>query len=390
MVRDALVQRPALLSRWPGSRAPASPSATDRLRRAIVVAVPAWAVSRVLAVVSLGLAHAAYGARLHATGPVAGASGWWVWDGGWYRALAEHGYGHAPAGGIRFFPLFPLLGRGLGAVLGGHDGVALVLLANLCALAFAVTLVLLVEREVDAATATRTAWLTLLAPGAVVLALPYSEPIAGLLAAAYLLAVRAGGRAVWWAAPVGLLAGLTRPTGVLLAVVAGLEVLARRPRGRRLASYAAAAAGPVAGAAAFCVWSAAVNGDLLRPYTSQSDRRLRGAIVADPVRALLSAHHGGLAPAANVAIAVLVVALLVVVWRVLPTSIAVWSTLSAAAALTSAHAMSLPRYLSANFPLLVALAVLARSRTRMLVATTACVAGFVAVAVTGFGGTVVL
>lgn len=369
------------------SRTARTAPASDALRRALLVVVPAWLLTRALALVSLHVARITHGGTLRPTGDIANASGWWVWDAGWYRALAEHGYAGAPHGGVRFFPLFPLVGRGLGWVLGGRDDIALIAVANVAAIGYGVAVVLLARRELGWDVARRTGWLTLLAPGAVVLALAYTEPVAGLLAAAYLLAVRAGGRWVWWAVPVGALVGLSRPTGVVIAVVPAVELLTRPETRRHLRALLAAAAAPIAGAAVFCAWSASVYGNALLPYSSQSDPRLRGTIIGNPVSGLLNPPpHGGLPPAANVAMAVGALALLVVAWRVLPPSIAAWSTLLVVAAVTSAHATSLPRYLSADFPLLIALATLTRGRIRMAVVAGASAAGFVAAAVSGFGG----
>ncbi|MCB1258812.1 MAG: hypothetical protein KDB33_00190, partial [Acidimicrobiales bacterium] len=38
-----------------------------------------------------------------------------TWDGTWYRDIAAGGYDAVPLEGIRFFPLYPLLGRVLAA-----------------------------------------------------------------------------------------------------------------------------------------------------------------------------------------------------------------------------------------------------------------------------------
>jgi hypothetical protein len=360
----------------------------DALRRAVVVAVPAWLVSRALALVSLLLARATAGGPLPRAGSLAGAHGFWAWDAQWYRSLAEHGYLHSPKDGQRFFPLFPLLGRGLGAVLGGHDGVALVLLANVFTLGFGVAVVLLVEHELDERTAQRSAWLTLLAPGAVVLAMAYAEPLSGLLGAVFLLLVRRGGRGLWWAVAVGVAAGLTRPTGFLLAVVPVIELVLRRRRDEAVPLLSAAAA-PVVGAGIFCAWAWSVYGDVLAPFHAQSKSGLRGGVVGDPLHGLFGANHAGLPVPVRVVVVVVAVALVVLTWRTLPPSIAAWATLLALAAMTSTRLTSLPRYLSGDFPLLIALAT--RVRGRAAVAAVAVSAGlFVAVAVTAFGGGTVL
>jgi hypothetical protein len=349
-------------------------------RRAVVVALPAWLASRVLVGIALLVTRGLHGGYPRA-GAAPGAHGWWAWDAGWYRAIAVHGYPHTGGEELRFFPLLPLLGRGLGTVLAGHDGIALVVVANLCALLFAAGVVLFTERELDRATAPVAAWLTLLAPGAAVLALAYSEPLAGMLAVGFVLAVRSTDRAVWWAVPVGLLAGLARPTGILLAVIAFVELLRRRPR----VALAGATIAPLAGAAAYCAWTWHVYGNARLPFSTQSKPGLRGGLANNPVHALLfSSTRGGLDRPVRIAVALLAITLLVVVWRLLPLSVAAWSTLALASALTSARADSLLRYLSSDFPLLVALAHVARARLAWLTGF-AFAAAMTAVAVSGFG-----
>jgi hypothetical protein len=361
------------------------------LRRAVVAAVPAWAVSRLLAVASLLATLALHGGHTPTAGGAPGAHGWWGWDAAWYRSIAEHGYAGSPPDGERFFPLFPLLGRGLGWVLGSHDGVALVVLANLFALAFGAAVVLLTRRHLGAEPAGRAGTLTLLAPGAVVLAMAYAEPLSGLLGALFLLSMgRPGGRdSSWWAVPIGLLAGLTRPTGFLLAVVPVVELWQDRRRPDRLRLLAAAAA-PVMGAGAFCLWAWRVYGNPLAPFRAQERPGLRGGIVSDPIKAILfEPNHAGLPIPLRIVVVFAALALVVLVWRVLPRSIAVWASLLLLAALTSTRLTSLPRYISGDFPLWMALATKVRGRV-----AAAVIAGssalFVAVAMTGFGAGTVL
>ena len=81
-------------------------------RRAVVVALPAWLASRVLVVVALLVTRGLHGGYPRA-GAAPGAHGWWAWDAGWYRAIAEHGYPRSGGEELRFFPLLPLLGRGV-------------------------------------------------------------------------------------------------------------------------------------------------------------------------------------------------------------------------------------------------------------------------------------
>jgi hypothetical protein len=360
------------------------------LRRALVVATPPWLASRALAAAALWLAWLRHGHHFPVSGHGApGASGIWAWDAAWYRSIAENGYaGQTHAHGERFFPLLSLLGRWLGAVFGGHAGVALIVLANLAALGFGVGVALLVRHELGDRAATTATWLVLLAPGGVVLAVAYAEALAGMLAVGYLLAVRSRGAATWWAVPAGVLGGLARPTGFLLAVVPLVELwLCRRDTdGRRRLSLLAAVAAPAVGAGIYCAWTAAVDGDLLLPFTAQSAPGLRGGVLANPLHGLFVApNRSGLPVALRVAVVLVALGLLVLAWRLLPRSLAVWATLLVVAAVTSAQGTSLPRYLSADFPLLMALGAVADRGGRAVAAVVASAAAFVVVGVSGFG-----
>ena len=361
-----------------------------QVRRAVLVALPPWLVSRALTGLALWVAWLRHGHRFPVSGHGApGATGVWAWDGAWYRSIAEHGYaGQLHAHGERFFPLLPLLGRWLGGALGGHPGLALLLIANVAALGFGVGVALLTERELGSRAAIPATWLTLLAPGGVVLAIAYAEALAGVLAVGYLLAVRGRDRAVWWAVPLGVLAGLARPTGFLLAVVPLVELWARRrqPGGKARLPLLGALAAPLVGAGLYCLWTASVDGKLFLPFTAQSAPGLRGGVLSNPLHGLFVApNHSGLPVALRVAVVVVAIALLVVTWLRLPASVAAWATLLLVAAVTSAQGTSLPRYLSADFPLLMAMATLVVARRRAVTVTVVSAAMFVVVGASGFG-----
>lgn len=386
-----LVVRRALPAKWrratPAELRRAMPA---DLRRALVIAVPAWLASRALAAAALWICWLRNGHSFPVSGHGApGATGIWAWDAAWYRSIAEHGYaGQLHAHGERFFPLLPLLGRWVGVVFGGRPGVALVVIANLAALGFGVGVALLAQRELGERAAASATWLTLLAPGGVVLTIAYAEALAGVLAVAYLLAVRSRGLSTWWAVPAGVLGGLARPTGFLIAVVPLVELwLTRRERDRpRQSALLAAVAAPAAGAGIYCLWTAAVDGDLFLPFTAQSAPGLRGGVLANPLHGLFVApNRSGLPVALRVVVVLAALALLVLVWRLLPRSIAVWSTVLVLAAVTSAQGTSLPRYLSAVFPLFMALGAVTSRRRPAIVTCTLSAVAFVVVGVSGFG-----
>src|SRR4051794_41945278 len=79
-------------------------------RTARAVLVP-YVISRVVVVGSLLTIRHVITTR-HFAIPIETHTGLLGADAAWYRDIARAGYGGLPAEGLRFFPLFPLLGRG--------------------------------------------------------------------------------------------------------------------------------------------------------------------------------------------------------------------------------------------------------------------------------------
>lgn len=140
---------------------------------------------------------------------------WAHWDGVWYIKIAKSGYADLD-GSTAFFPLFPLLLRYVGVILRGNlvvTGVALSLLF------YSVSIWLfyrLVRRDFDDGTASRAVIYLALGPLAFFFQAVYTESLFLMLALACFVFAREGR---WRLAGVaGLLATLTRSTGVLLLI----------------------------------------------------------------------------------------------------------------------------------------------------------------------------
>jgi hypothetical protein len=146
------------------------------------------------------------------------------WDAVWYLTVADHGYAGADSPRHAFFPLYPLLARGLGVLGGGGPGAVLIAAYAIALLAFLAALVLL-HRLTEIELGRRAAWPTVLLlsvfPASFYFGAPYSESLFLLASLAAFYAARTD----HWA-----LAGLaaaaasgTRSAGVLF--VAPLLVL---------------------------------------------------------------------------------------------------------------------------------------------------------------------
>jgi Mannosyltransferase (PIG-V) len=205
------------------------------------------------------------------------------WDSVWYLAIAQGGYDHDPTR-TAFFPLYPMLTRGVGVVI-GSDLIAGVLLSLV---AFAIALLLLyrlVALELDHQLARVTVMLVAFCPMAYFFSAVYSESIYLALSVGCILQARLGR----WARA-GLLGGIaaaSRNSGIVLVVPIVLLYLygpradrpppAPRPlsRWQRLLprypirpSLAWAVVVP-AGLGAYIGWLALKTGDGLAPFHAQ-------------------------------------------------------------------------------------------------------------------------
>ena len=193
---------PSAAERAGQAQASVAAEGTLPLRPIAARAALIWLVSRVVYVaLTLGFALVRLPRPLNAAAVL---HVWQQWDGNWYVVIAQYGY-PATAQGPAFFPLYPMLIKGLATVFGGGH----YLLAALE----------LGPAASEGARISRAVWalLALLAyPLALYLAAPYSEALFLALAVFAFFCARRG---LWaWAIACAFLAGLTRPTAVILAL----------------------------------------------------------------------------------------------------------------------------------------------------------------------------
>lgn len=292
--------------------------------------------------------------RLHELG--AALDVWARWDSEWYLRIAETGYAW-PSSTPAFFPLYPLVVAGLGRVLAGHFLLAgLVVSLVACATAF-VLLYRLVLVRLGAAEARRTVLYLALFPTSLFLGAVYGEALfLALAVATFALAER---DRLGWAAVATGLALLTRPQGV--ALLPALALFAWRS-GRRgdLALVAVPPAMFLAFPLALEAWIGHGLGfvDAQRVW-ERSPARL------GPLGGLVQALGEG--DLVGPALAVAMLALAVVAWRVLGAPYGTYAigALAIPMALPSERLgglYSFPRFALVAFPCLAALAVLGRNR----------------------------
>jgi len=337
-----------------------------QLRDGLRATLPAWLAAHVLVLAVCWQTDQDQG---NIFGPL------YVWDTHWYLSEAigmTHGgnvFGDSTGiGGLaHFFPLTSLFVAGIAIVT--RLPVAFVLFAFcwVVALLFGALVHMIAVRETaDRVTASRAAWLSQLAPGAFALVLGYTEPLAGVLAALYFLSIRR--QRTGWAFAVGLLAGISRPTGIVLALPGFIETVRAAHRagwtprsiGAGLAQSASPALG-LFGYLAYCQWH---FHDWILPYSQQVSTGNRGAVTQNPIQTiqtLLDANAYGILITSLACAAICAVALVACRGR-LPASFTAWSAVMLVLGVTSPWFTSEPRYLAAIIPLLIALGAVLRNR----------------------------
>jgi hypothetical protein len=147
------------------------------------------------------------------------ARGFELYDGGWYLAIARHGYGPTPISGLQsnwpFFPLLPGLMRVLHAV-GLDYGVGVVLLNSLVFLVALAGVRRLVAGRLGAGPAGTAVWTLALFPASAVFSMIYPSSI--FLAASVWAFVFVEERQDVAAAFVVVAATLVRPNGFVVAL----------------------------------------------------------------------------------------------------------------------------------------------------------------------------
>ena len=342
---------------------PPSTQLWPRLRRAFTVALPAWLIARAL--VGIALVVARFVTDRGVDDPLAPATashGLLAWDGAFYADIAQHGYAALPRAALRFFPLTPLAGRAVGQLVGDRTGVVIV--ANVAALLAGALLVVLVRREgLGDRTAARAAWLLALAPSAFVLVMGYAEALFLVAAIGAFLGLR---EHRWFLVLVlGVFAGLSRPSGFVLAVPVAIEAVRGlgSTRWPERCARAAAVAAPFAGCVMYLAWVEHRYGDAFLPFRIQTRANLKGSF-ANPLTSIWDAldglvHGRTIGTGLHVPWMVVVIVLVVVAFRRLPSSYGWYSAATVASAVTSHNLDSFERYALSAFPVVIVVAMLA-------------------------------
>jgi len=280
------------------------------------------------------------------------------WDGAAYFDIARDGYGAGQNGLAAYFPLYPLLMRLGGTLLGGGGDAYLaagLVVSNAALGVAAIALYRLASSRLGPRLAARAAVSLLVFPTAVFLSSVYADALFLALAVTSALAAQ---RSRWWTS--GLLAAaaaLARPFGIVAGIPLAIAAWRARPRTSR--ALVALLPAPLA-LAAWLTYLYALTGDpvaLVHGYTLGFAPRAPGQAVAD----LFDPAVYGF-PWLVAGSFALFLALVVVSYRVVAIEHALYATamlliIAAAGSLTSS-----PRYELSIYPAFVALAWVTRAR----------------------------
>ncbi|MBF6590525.1 MAG: hypothetical protein IVW57_08325 [Ktedonobacterales bacterium] len=201
----------------PGEAVPLEARAPVAWRRVVTQAAAMWLATRIAYALFTYFAvlfqHSGPVTEFTPFVPHALLASWQRWDAEWYIRIAQRGYWNDQP--TAFFPLYPLLIKATTFVIGQHWLLAAMLVSNLGALLALIGVGLLAAHEDSSeAAAYRAIRVAVAYPLAFFLVAPYTEGLFLGFAALSLYSARRGlwrGAALW-----AFLAGLTRPTSVVL------------------------------------------------------------------------------------------------------------------------------------------------------------------------------
>lgn len=170
-----------------------------------------------------------YGKIISWEAPVIDFFKYWIkWDSGFYLEIAQKGYFFNEAknlSNVTFFPLYPLLIKGLGFIAG--DFYASIIIATIAALMACFYLYKLAKHDLqEKDSALRSVFYLLIFPTSLFLISAYTESLFLMLSIASFYYAR---RKKWWLASIfGFFTTFSRPQGIILFPILLLEYLEQR------------------------------------------------------------------------------------------------------------------------------------------------------------------
>ncbi len=263
--------------------------------------------------------------------------GWARWDAAHYVAIAQMGYGGAnpsPHGGLGFFPMYPLLMRGLVELAGanptpGNLALAGLIISNAAFLAVVATVAWIGAHQFGDRVGTQAALFLCVAPFSFFFNAAYTESL--FLALSLFALIAANHRRWWWSGVCAGLASSTRLLGLALAPAILLLAWKRgaRPRDAAISTFLSVSGAVLYGL--YCWWKfdnpfAYFEAQATWGGWDEHVRFYAELFFLHP-RQTLGGRPEDLIVLIDVLVAMGYVALLPVVWRRLDPGLAMFSTL---------------------------------------------------------------
>jgi hypothetical protein len=282
---------------------------------------------------------------------------WGRWDAVHYLDIATHGYQGTD---MAFFPLFPLLIRILGQLVGNHL-VAALLIANASFFFALLFLYKLLEHEYDRPIARRAIFYVSIFPSAFFFSAAYTESLFFMLTVGSFYYMR---QHRWWlAGAIGFFAAMTRVEGVLLVVPFAIEwfMQYRENLGGHLRELLAGALIPP-GLMVYMAYLWVLRGDPL--YFSHVQIHWNRHLAPPWVSVINAIHKIAIATqgqtVANqlmeLSFTALMIGVLVIGWKQLRPSYIAYMALSVLIPMSTSSLMSMPRFALVLFPMYAILA----------------------------------
>ncbi|NNN22137.1 MAG: hypothetical protein HKL80_09085 [Acidimicrobiales bacterium] len=293
--------------------------------------------------------------------------GMFSWDAGYYKLIGSTGYGLKSSSVLRFFPLDPLIAHVGSTISGINAGDWMILISNVATLLASVLIFRLAKSVLPLEVAKNAIWIFFLQPASFVFVMGYSDSTYVFLECAILLLLMRKNPNIFWLFAIGYLAGLTRPTGILLAApivwvgLFGNGKISFSFNPVRLFKFLFASTGAVFGMLTYLIWVKIRFGDMWLPLSIQTSSGHRGAF-SDPFTDIysnaLGIFHGHIGEALHTPWIFLAVLLVVVTWVKLPSYWAFFVTVTLVAVLISHNLDGFERYIGDLVPFMIAASLL--------------------------------
>jgi hypothetical protein len=301
---------------------------------------------------------------------------WWHWDTLHYVEIAHDGY--TMLSNTVYFPLFPLLMRSVGFLLGGStiaDYAAGLIIANSCFYGVLVLLYLLVSKDFGHVIAKYALIYLAFAPYALFFFIAYTESLFLLLTLAVFLLLHRGKTLDWWLAGLcGFLGTLTRPTGIILIVpfmVLFIQRFGIRIRGWCALNALLATALIPAGLLTYMLYLWMTKGNPL-VFTAQEGliwhhyTSFPWVGTFNAIQEIVRQGPYYVADTSDVLLTLIPIIALIVGWKLLPLDYSLFSLMMMLFVLCEPRQqeplLSVPRYLLVAFPIFILLALWSQNR----------------------------